>query len=147
MKLDSISAQTSDGVHFKRTRTMHYFGDWKNYQTLEGMESPDDFVIWSLRVTQPGSYRLLLNYSAGATQADQEGVLTFNGTDYFFRVLETGDFTDPGGFAKRKPIMFIDHPVAVVQIDKPGHYQISLRPAQAGEDLMMLRHLTIEPHD
>tara|TARA_Y100000385_G_scaffold289642_1_gene359761 strand:- start:854 stop:2671 length:1818 start_codon:yes stop_codon:yes gene_type:complete len=147
MKLDSISAQTSDGVHFKRTRTMHYFGDWKNYQTLEGMESPEDFVIWSLRVTQPGSYRLLLNYSAGATQADQEGVLTFNGTDYYFRVLETGDFTDPGGFAKRKPIMFIDHPVAVVQIDKPGHYQVSLRPAQAGEDLMMLRHLTIEPHD
>jgi alpha-L-fucosidase len=145
--LDSVSAHTSDGVTFKRTRTMHYFGDWKNYQTLEGMDSPEDSVTWNLRVLEPGSYRLVLNYSAGAAQSEQEGVLNFAGTDYYFRVLETGGFSDPGGFAKRKPIMFIDHPVAVVQIDEPRDYQITLRPDQAGEDLMMLRHVTIEPHD
>lgn len=147
VELDSISAHTSEGVRFKRTRTMHYFGDWKNYQTLEGMESPTDSVTWKLRITEPGSYRLVLNYSAGKAQSEQEGVLNFAGTDYYFRVLETGDFNDPGGFAKRKPIMFIDHPVAVVQIDEPGQYELSLRPDQAGEDLMMLRHVTIEPHD
>ncbi|MCP5090379.1 MAG: alpha-L-fucosidase, partial [Gammaproteobacteria bacterium] len=145
--LDSVSANTSDGVSFNRTRTMHYFGDWKNYQTLEGLESPEDSVTWKLRITEPGSYRLVLNYSAGTAQSEQEGVLSFDGTDYYFRVLETGDFIDPGGFAKRKPIMFIDHPVAVVQIDEPGQYELSLRPDQAGEDLMMLRHVTIEPHD
>lgn len=145
--LDSVSAQTSDGVSFKRTRTMHYFGDWKNYQTLEGMESPEDTVTWKLRVLEPGSYRLVLSYSADAVQAEQEGVLNFAGTDYYFRVLETGGFSDPGGFAKRKPIMFIEHPVAVVQIDQPGQYEISLRPDQAGENLMMLTHVTIEPHD
>ncbi len=88
-----------------------------------------------------------MHYSAGTAQSEQEGVLNFAGTDYYFRVLETGDFIDPGGFAKRKPIMFIDHPVAVVQVDEPGQYEISLRPDQAGEDLMMLRHVTIEPHD
>lgn len=126
---------------------MHYFGDWKNYQTLEGLDSPADTVSWKLRVLEPGSYRLVLNYSASAAQAEQEGALNFGGTDYHFRVLETGDFNDPGGFAKRKPIMFIDHPVAVVRIDEPGQYEISLRPDQAGEDLMMLRHVTIEPHD
>ena len=145
--LDSVSAHTSDGVRFKRTRTMHYFGDWKNYQTLEGMESPEDSVTWKLRITEPGSYRLVLNYSAGSAQSDQEGVLSFGGTDYYFQVLETGGFNDPGGFAKRKPIMFIDHPVAVVKIDEPGQYEVSLRPDQSGEDLMMLRHVTIEPHD
>ncbi len=145
--LDSVSARTSDGVTFNRTRTTHYFGDWKNYQTLTGMESPEDSVTWNLRVLEPGSYRLVLNYSAGAGQSEQEGVLNFAGQDYFFRVLETGDFSDPGGFAKRKPIMFIDHPVAVVQIDEPGQYEISLRPDRAGENLMMLRHVTIEPHD
>jgi len=145
--LDSVSAQTSDDVSFKRTRTMHYFGDWKNYQTLNGMESPEDTVSWKIRVQEPGSYRLVLNYSAGAAQSEQEGILNFAGTDYPFRVLETGGFSDPGGFNKRRPIMFIEHPVAVVQIDKPGIYEISLRPDQTGENLMMLTHVTIEPHD
>ena len=94
-----------------------------------------------------GSYRLVLNYSADAAQSEQEGILNFDGTDYPFRVLETGGFSDPGGFNTRRPIMFIEHPVAVVQIDKPGIYEISLRPDQAGENLMMLTHVTIEPHD
>lgn len=147
VELDSVTAKTSDGVSFKRTRTMHYFGDWKNYQTLKSLESPEDSVSWSTRVLEPGSYRLVLNYSAGSAQAEQEGVLNFDGTDYYFRVLETGQFNDPGGFAKRRPLMFIDHPVAVVQIDRPGLYELSLRPDKAGEDLMMLRHVTIEPSD
>jgi alpha-L-fucosidase len=145
--LDSVTAHTSDGVTFERTRTTHYFGDWKNYQTLEGMKSPEDAVTWKLRVLEPGSYRLVLNYSASAAQSEQEGILAFADRDFYFRVLETGDFSNPGGFAKRKPIMFIDHPVAVVQIDEPGTYEISLRPDQAGDNLMMLRHVTIEPHD
>jgi alpha-L-fucosidase len=89
----------------------------------------------------------VLNYSASAAQSEQEGILAFADRDFYFRVLETGDFSNPGGFAKRKPIMFIDHPVAVVQIDEPGTYEISLRPDQAGDNLMMLRHVTIEPHD
>jgi len=126
---------------------MHYFGDWKNYQTLKGMQSPEDSVSWKIRVQEPGSYRLVLNYSAGAVQSEQEGILSFAGTDYPFRVLETGGFSDPGGFNKRRPIMFIEHPVAVVQIDQAGIYEIALRPDQAGENLMMLRHMTIEPHD
>ncbi len=147
VELDSVTSSTSEGVSFERTRTMHYFGDWKNYQTLKGMESPEDSVSWKIRVQEPGSYRLVLNYSAGASQSEQEGILSFAGTDYPFRVLETGGFSDPGGFNKRRPIMFIEHPVAVVQVDKPGVYEISLRPDQVGENLMMLRHVTIEPHD
>jgi alpha-L-fucosidase len=147
VQFDSISADTSEGVGFKRTRTMHYFGDWKNYQTLKGLETPEDSVSWKLRVLEPGSYRLVLNYSADAEQSEQEGVLNFAGKDYFFRVLDTGGFSDPGGFNKRKPIMFIEHPVAVVRVDEPGTYELSLRPDQAGENLMMLTHVTIEPHD
>jgi alpha-L-fucosidase len=147
VELNSVTAKTSDDVSFKRTRTMHYFGDWKNYQTLNGMDSPEDTVSWKIRVQEPGSYRLVLNYSAGAAQSEQEGILNFAGTDYPFRVLETGGFSDPGGFNKRRPIMFIEHPVAVVQVDKPGVYEISLRPDQVGENLMMLTHVTIEPHD
>jgi alpha-L-fucosidase len=145
--LDSVTARKTDGVAFKRTRTMHYFGDWKNYQTLAGLESPEDSVSWKVRVLEPGSYRLVMHYSAGKVQSEQEGALNFAGTDYFFRVLETGDFNDPGGFSKRKPIMFIDHPVAVVQIDQAGEYELSLRPDQEDENLMMLTHVIIEPHD
>jgi alpha-L-fucosidase len=147
VELNSVTASTSEGVGFKRTRTMHYFGDWKNYQTLTGMDSPEDSVSWKIRVQEPGSYRLVLNYSAGTSQSEQEGILNFAGKEYPFRVLETGGFSDPGGFKKRKPIMFIDHPVAVVQIDEPGVYEISLHPDQVGENLMMLRYVTIEPHD
>ena len=43
--------------------------------------------------------------------------------------------------------MFMKHPVAVVQIDQPGIYEISLCPDQAGVNLMMLTHVTVEPHD
>ena len=62
-------------------------------------------------------------------------------------MLQTGEISDPAGFKKRKPILFIDHPVAVVQIDEPGIYELSLRPDQAGENLMLLQHVMIEPHD
>ena len=145
--LDSVSAESSEGAGFKRTRTMHYFGDWKNYQTLDGMDSSDDSVTWKLRVLEPGSYRISMNYSAGSIQSEQEGVLKFNGAEYPFRVLKTGDVNDPGGFNRRDPIMFIDHAVAVVNIDRPGDYEVSIHPDQDGENLMMLRQLTIEPHD
>jgi alpha-L-fucosidase len=145
--LDSVRARTSDGVSFKRLRTMHYFGDWKNYQALDGLKSPGDSVSWNLRVQQPGSYKIVMTYSASAAQSEQEGILNFAGADYPFRVLETGEIKDPGGFKKRRPIIFIDHPVAVVQVDKPGQYEISLSPDQAGENLMVLTHVTIEPHD
>ena len=145
--LDSITAQGSEGVGFIRTRTMHYFGDWKNYQTVEGLESTDDSVGWKLRVLEPGTYRISMSYSASRAQSRQEGVLTFDGTEYPFRVLKTGDIHDRGGYTLREPIMFIDHPVAVLQIDEPGNYEVSVRPDQDGENLMLLRHLTIEPYD
>lgn len=147
VELDSITAQNSDGVRFVRTRTMHYFGDWKNYQTVEGLQSKKDSVTWKLRVLEPGTYRVSMNYAASTVQSNQEGVLTFDGAEYPFRVLKTGDINDPGGYKRRDPIMFIDHPVAVLKIDEPGDYQISIRPDQDGENLMLLRHLTLEPYD
>ena len=147
VELDSISAQTSAGVRFVRTRTMHYFGDWQNYQTVEGLDAKTDSVSWKVRVLEPGAYRVSMNYSAGTVQSNQEGVLTFDGAEYPFRVLKTGDINDPGGYNRRDPIMFIEHPVAVLQIDEPGDYDISIRPDQAGENLMLLRHLTLEPYD
>lgn len=145
--LDSITAQTSEGVGFIRTRTMHYFGDWQNYQTVEGLDSTDDSVSWKLRVREPGTYRISMTYSASTDQSNQEGVLTFDGAEYPFRVLRTGDINDPGGYNRRDPIMFIDHPVVVLHIDEPGSYEVSIRPDQDGENLMLLRHLTIESHD
>jgi len=44
------------------------------------MESPEDSVNWKIRVQEPGAYRLVLNYSAGASQSEQEGILCFAGT-------------------------------------------------------------------
>ncbi len=129
------------------TRSQQTVATARKYQALNGLKSPGDSVSWKVRVQEPGSYRITLTYSASAAQSEQEGILNFTGTDYPFRVLETGEIKDPGGYALRKPIMFIEHPLAVVQVDKPRLYQISLRPDQDGENLMLLMHVTIEPHD
>jgi len=120
---------------------MHYFGDWKHYHTVGGLSSVGDAAIWKLRVLEPGKYKISLHYSASNAQAGQEGVLAVNGADYYFRVLETGEF-DP-----RVPLMFIDHPVAVADFEEAGEYELSIRPMEVDGDLMKLEYVQVQPHD
>ena len=145
--LDASEADLSEGLWIEKYSTMHYFGDWQHYFTIDGLNSPDVAASWTIRVLEAGSYRVSLNYSASAAEAGQEGALVVGDDEYFFKVLETGEFNDPGGYEKRKPIMFIDHPVAVLTFDQPGIHQIRLGADQLNANLMKLQHITIERHD
>lgn len=131
----------------KKHSTMHYFGDWQHYFTVAGLKSPEDSAVWNLRVLDPGTYKIRLNYAASRAEAGQQGLLSVNGEDFYFRVLETGEFNDPGGFAPRKPLMFIDHPVAVVNFDSAGEYPLLLRPIASTGELFKLRSIEVVPHD
>lgn len=115
--------------------TMHYFGDWQHYFTIGGLSGQENSASWTIRVVEAGSYRNLLNYSVSAGQAGQEGALLVGDYEYYFKALETGEFNDPGGFPKRKPLMFIDHPVAVLTLDRPGVHQIRIRADQDSVNL------------
>jgi len=145
LAVEDLDEGSDAGV--KKYSTMHYFGDWKHYFTVAGLNTVEKKAVWKLRVLEPGMYKIILNYSASHEQAGQEGVLSLAGEDYYFKVLETGEFTDPGGFNLRKPLMFLDHPVAVVYFEKPGHYELTLRPVSVNSELMKLRYLEIRPHD
>jgi len=130
------------GTALKRQySTMHYFGDWKHHNTIGGLTSREDSAVWRLRVVEPGPYKFKLNYSASSKQAGQQGMLSINEADYYFRVLETGEF-DP-----TSPLMFIDHPVAVVDFEEVGEYEVTIRPLEVDGDLMKLNHVEIQPHD
>ncbi|MEO1244353.1 MAG: alpha-L-fucosidase [Pseudomonadota bacterium] len=148
--LTTLSVDDIDGGDTTVTKfsTMHYFGDWKHDFTVSGLQGPDNAVFWDLDVREPGTYKIVLDYSASAAQAGQEGGLSVNGREFYFRVLETGEFSAGGEkFAARKPLMFIDHPVAIVNFDKPRRYRLAIRPLTDGIDLMKLRSIEVRPHD
>jgi alpha-L-fucosidase len=128
-------------------RTMHYFGDWKHYHTVGGLTSPANSATWNLRVLEPGTYKIVLNYSASKEQAGQEGVLTIAGRDFYFKVLETGELSEGEAFSPRKPLMFLDHPVAVVHFDQAGDYELTVRPEVANTSLAKLLFVDIRLHD
>jgi alpha-L-fucosidase len=80
-----------------------------------------------------------LEYACPEESAKQEGVLSVNGADYFFRTLRSSEFD------KSAPLMFIKHPVAITTIRRPGMYGIHLKPYQDGKELFKLKTILLEP--
>ena len=149
MKLEASRSTINGKTSVRKFSTMHYFGDWKHDWAVKGLDSGDGIAEWEIRVVEPGAYKIYLEYSADASEAGQEGILSLNGKDFFFKVLETGEFFNPGGFAPRKPLIFFEHPVAVVRFAEAGTYTLSVRPDRLREntELFKLRNVIIESHD
>jgi alpha-L-fucosidase len=117
----------------------HYFGDWKHTLCITGLKDTSDQIIFNVRFTDPGDYRLVLEYSCGSASEGQEGNLEIGGRLYWFRTLLTGEFN------KKKPLMFIRHPVAIYSIRHPGTYQIKIQPVKSGRELFKLKSLIAIP--
>jgi alpha-L-fucosidase len=137
--LEAIAAVTTGDAITKSITFSHYFGDWKHATCITGMKAPGDAATFIMRVTEPGDYKILLEYACGQESAKQEGSVTINGKEYLFRTLRTSEFD------KSAPLLFIKHPVAITRISKPGVYTITVRPLQQGKELFKLKTIIAEP--
>jgi len=138
-KIEAIHAGLKGEAQVQTITFSHYYGDWKHITCVTGMRSPGDTVSFAVRVTDPGDYRVLLEYACPQASAMQEGVLHFGGQEYYFRTLKTGEYD------KKAPLMFIQHPVAIVTVTKPGNYMLAVNPVIKGAELFKLKQVILEP--
>lgn len=137
--IDAINAATSGNAKIKSITFSHYFGDWKHATCVTEMNTPADVANFKIRITDAGDYKVILEYACNEESAKQEGSVTINGEDFFFRTLRTSQFD------KSSPLMFIKHPVAITTFLKQGDYTIAIHPTQNGKELFKLKTIILEP--
>jgi len=137
--VEAINAHTSGNSQVKSITSSHYFGDWKHTTCVTNMAAPVDIATFTTRVTEPGDYKLILEYNCPPAQAGQEGVMNINDKDYQFQTLAVSDYDS------HKPLLFIQQPVAITTVTKAGIYNISIRPLQQGKELFKLKTIWMEP--
>lgn len=128
------------------TRFTHsyYFGDWKHAVCAAGMRSPEDSISYRLRFTEPGDYKITLQYAADTSHEKREGIVEMQPDggaqqDFRFQVLLTGRYDS------HKPLLFIDQTIAVVSVKSPGEWSLRIRPDAAGNELFRLKQAKVEP--
>ncbi len=92
-----------------------------------------------MRITDPGDYKVLLEYACPQENSGQEGSVLLNEKEYKFETLRTS------ALEENKPILFIRHPVAIITITHAGLYNIGLAPGQHGKELFNLKSILLEP--
>ncbi|HVI46795.1 MAG TPA: alpha-L-fucosidase [Chitinophaga sp.] len=118
----------------------HYFGDWKHDNCATGMTTPEDALIFPLEVQDAGDYKIILDYSCEPASATQQGLVTLNGQRLPFLTLNTGTFSS------NKPMMFIQHAVGIMHIDKAGKQNLTIKPAAGNnKELFRLRKVILQP--
>jgi alpha-L-fucosidase len=137
--IEAVFGATSGEAKIKKITYSHYFGDWKHATCVTEMAKPDDKVIFNTRITEPGDYKISLEYSCTQESSRQEGAMVMNGKEYLFRTLRTSEYDS------KNPLMFIKHTVATIAITKPGIYSIEIKPLQRGKELFKLKTIVLEP--
>jgi alpha-L-fucosidase len=122
-----------------------YFGDWKYYDWISGLKTPSDSATWSVRVLQPGEYRVTLSYAADETSVGKEGFIGTEESTIAFQVVQTMD--KESGIASNRPLAVLDHHVGLISFAEAGNYNLVLKPRQSGENLFRLTKVTLEPVD
>jgi alpha-L-fucosidase len=137
--LDVADATLSPGVKIDAIKTQLLVDDTRKYYAPIGLDDPSKSIGWTVQVEQPGDYHIDLQYSATKAQAGREGVVELGDQKRSFGVVETGVIE------RRKPVFLALQPVGILHFDKPGRYQVTLRPQTAGQELFSLRALYLTP--
>jgi alpha-L-fucosidase len=103
------------------------------------MKDPGDSVAFSVRITDAGDYKIILEYSCPPENSKQEGVVQVDNREYQFETLGTSVY------AEDKPLLFIKHAVAVTTMPHPGIYTIKIHPSHEGKELFHLKTVLLEP--
>lgn len=117
----------------------HYYGDWKHTVCVTDLKNKNDEAGFKIRVTEPGVYKIALEYSCGPESAKQEGKMMVNGQEFLFRTLRTSEFD------KKAPLPFIKHVIATTTFSNAGSYSVTIQPLQNGVELFKLKAVIMEP--
>lgn len=140
MTIPVIQAQYEGQAKNKTITSSHYFGDWKHDNCVVNMKDSTDAIVFNLHVTQPGDYRIILDYACSHASAGLEGRIDLAGQPLYFQSLETSEYNS------HKPLMFIQQNIGIVTIPEKGKYQLSVSPSQNNkEELFWLRNVIIKP--
>lgn len=138
-RVDAIFSTNSGKAKTTSLGYSHYFGDWKHATCVTSMATPDDAATFQIRITDPGDYKVILEYACSPANAGQEASLEMAGEKFFFKTLRTSEYSNGA------PLLFIQHPVAITKIERTGVYSITIRPDQKGSELFKLKRVILEP--
>lgn len=137
--INAAFAKTTGAAKIQPLTYSHYYGDWKHTTCVTDMQNPADGATFSVRIIDQGDYKLILEYACSESGSRQEGILEVNGQPFLFRTFRTSEFD------RKAPLLFIKHPVAILHVEKPGMYTLTVKPAKAGAELMKLKSIIAEP--
>jgi alpha-L-fucosidase len=137
--IDAIFAQLKGSAKIESLTYSHYFGDWKHATCVTHLNRVEDEADFNVRITDPGDYKIILEYACAEASSKQEGVLEFDKNEYKFSTLRTSEYNES------EPLLFIKHPVSMITVSKPGIYTLKIHPLHDGNELFDLKAVLIEP--
>lgn len=137
--VDANFGKTTGNAQVKSLTYSHYYGDWKHAICVTDLKGPMDTAKFKVRITDPGDYKLILEYACSPASAKQEGVLRVDGKSYLFRTLRTSEFE------KSAPLLFIKHPITILRVTQPGLYDIEINPVKEANELFKLKSIIAQP--
>nr|WP_226905003.1 alpha-L-fucosidase [Pedobacter schmidteae] len=137
--IEAVFAKLKGNPQVKSLTYSHYYGDWKHTVCVTDMKDSADEAVFTIRVTEPGDYKIALEYSCPPESAKLEGSMKVNNQEFLFRTLRTSNFDS------KAPLPFIKHVIATTTFNKAGAYQISISPLQNGLELFKLKAVLMEP--
>ncbi|GGD11591.1 alpha-L-fucosidase [Aquisalinus flavus] len=134
-------AEFSGNARAEKLSYYLYFGDWKHHQAVIGQKTQADTATWPLRVEAPGEYQVTLSYAANADSAGNEGLIEVGDNLVEFQIVQTA--SGAGDFPQNRPVPILDHHVGIVSFDKPGVYDLTIRPRQDYTAFFSLTDVTL----
>lgn len=139
--VDAVFAQLKGAAQIESLTYSHYFGDWKHASCVTHLNMVSDEADFKVRVTEPGDYRIILEYACPEASSKQEGIMEFNDREYKFRTLRTSAYNES------EPLPFIKHAICVTTVTRPGIYSVKIHPMNNGNELFNLKSVLFEPVD
>ena len=137
--LDVIKAKPSGNTVVKPITHSLYFGDWKHTTCATQMKSAADVIEYHVQFTEPGDYKIFLEYSCPIEDSKQEGLLQVGDQNFYFETLGTGSYDT------WRPLLFIRQSVAIITVSEAGLKTIKVSPLNEGKELFKLSRIVIEP--
>jgi alpha-L-fucosidase len=72
-KLDAVFAKINGNVKITKFTYSHYFGDWKHTTCVTNMKDSTDKAVFTINVTEPGSYHVITEYNCPPESVKLEG--------------------------------------------------------------------------
>jgi len=138
--LEVIKANPSGNTKIIPVTHSLYFGDWKHTTCATDMQSPSDGITYNVQFTEPGDYKIMLEYNCSIENSKKEGLLQVGNQKFYFETLGSGSYDT------WRPLMFIKQSVAMISVSASGVKTIKVSPVNEGKaELFKLSKIIIEP--